>query len=849
MPEISFAVDAETRSLMATVLPDEHQLIEQAVKQLDQASDSGRETKVYRFAVGNAAATRDVLQALLPDAVMAVDASDEALVVTATPQQHVRIQQTVTAMDRDEETRQTRVYRFKYGDVDSARDVLAALLPQAVMATDDANRSLLVTAADAEHQRIEQIVQQLDLASEDERIARVYRFRFADVAAAQTALQSLLPDAIIAVDASSRALVATASPSDHARIQATVKELDVQRDDPTEARVYPFLVADVAAAQQVLKSLLPNAAIAADLPNRILVATATAEEHEKIAATVRQMDAKNDRQPSLQSYSIGQANAESVFESIRQMYEDNPLVVISFDERNRTLFVKAPIQEHVTIARLVSQMDNAVDAVGVQRLEVYPVGLADDSLLSTLRSLVDRPSEEAEFSLDELSRQLVVVANERQHQMIKSALDQLKREEVIVEVFPLQTVDPFAVESAIDRLFEDEVDRPIANGDTDTQQLFVRGTTTQIDEIRQLLTKMGELPTQLAAQDGLRVVPFRGDIEQAIRQIEKVWPKLRPNKFQVIQPPRARQIEAIDSTSPDVDPTDADPPAIDRIDLDQTQRPTRFQTRAVATDDQEPDDQDHASEQQAAPAILVVPGRGTVTLMSADEEALNQAAALFGTLARRGNIDTGAGNFAVVTLRNAGARNVAKTLDDLFKKMPITTRTTLGKVSMVADDRLNALVIHGRPADRAAVADLLRVLDSSSVPDTLANARPAIIRLEHADAERVVKMLEGVYESQLESGGSRPEISIPEGISSEVASVLQQINAAAAGPLLTLQVDRVTNSIVVLAPRQLSGEVKTLIGQLDQEARENDTREIGVISLESVNAEQIQEAIEQLIAE
>ena len=80
-----------------------------------------------------------------------------------------------------------------------------------------------------------------------------------------------------------------------------------------------------------------------------------------------------------------------------------------------------------------------------------------------------------------------------------------------------------------------------------------------------------------------------------------------------------------------------------------------------------------------------------------------------------------------------------------------------------------------------------------------------------------------------------------------MASVLQQINAATAGPLLTLQVDRVTNSIVLLAPRELGEEVYRLIEELDQQAEQKDTRNIGVISLKSVNVESIEEALEALL--
>jgi hypothetical protein len=77
--------------------------------------------------------------------------------------------------------------------------------------------------------------------------------------------------------------------------------------------------------------------------------------------------------------------------------------------------------------------------------------------------------------------------------------------------------------------------------------------------------------------------------------------------------------------------------------------------------------------------------------------------------------------------------------------------------------------------------------------------------------------------------------------------MLQQMNAAAAGPLLTLQVDQVTNSIVILAPGQLGEEVVELVQQLDQKAEAEDARRIGIVPLKSANVEQLEEALEQLM--
>jgi len=145
------------------------------------------------------------------------------------------------------------------------------------------------------------------------------------------------------------------------------------------------------------------------------------------------------------------------------------------------------------------------------------------------------------------------------------------------------------------------------------------------------------------------------------------------------------------------------------------------------------------------------------------------------------------------------------------------------------------------------VEELLQVLDTSELPDPLSAPRPELIPLTNTQAGRVLTILENVYKSQLTSGGGRKPVQIPKGVSTEVASVLQQINAAAAGPLLTLDVDETTNSIVMRAPPELSHEIKAFVERLDSQASEIPNRHVRVIRLERSKADRMQAVLQQFI--
>ena len=83
---------------------------------------------------------------------------------------------------------------------------------------------------------------------------------------------------------------------------------------------------------------------------------------------------------------------------------------------------------------------------------------------------------------------------------------------------------------------------------------------------------------------------------------------------------------------------------------------------------------------------------------------------------------------------------------------------------------------------------------------------------------------------RLTSGGGRTPISIPKGVSSSVASLLQQINAASSGPVLTLDIDESSNSLIVRAPPELRLEIREFLNTIDTQASTNSNRHVKVTS-------------------
>ena len=86
-----------------------------------------------------------------------------------------------------------------------------------------------------------------------------------------------------------------------------------------------------------------------------------------------------------------------------------------------------------------------------------------------------------------------------------------------------------------------------------------------------------------------------------------------------------------------------------------------------------------------------------------------------------------------------GASDTKILLDQLFEDM---NQRGLNDLVFVADERLNALIVHGSRHARDVIQELLETLDNAELPDPLDVYRPELITLEYAEASRVLEILE-----------------------------------------------------------------------------------------------------------
>ncbi|MGL5095017.1 MAG: secretin N-terminal domain-containing protein, partial [Planctomycetia bacterium] len=273
---------------------------------------------------------------------------------------------------------------------------------------------------------------------------------------------------------------------------------------------------------------------------------------------------------------------------------------VSVDLRTNTLFVTAPADKLLLVEQVVKSLDipeNADDAAGedqTPRIEVYPVDVGTAEGIAKIMDTTFRRSPETRVSPHPDGRALIVAATPREHELIKAVLVQLKGEGLKFEVMSLRVLDAGSTVSLIKAMLNvkkdgrdksqgfsffffpipnDDDDKPGPNtgfsieADVERNRLLVRGTESQISQVRDLLVQMGETGISRGVggieQSRFRVLPLGDrDPDDTARQLERLWSRLGAMN-QIRVEVLSDKKPADDRTAPPDAETPSAPPPVD----------------------------------------------------------------------------------------------------------------------------------------------------------------------------------------------------------------------------------------------------------------------------------------------
>lgn len=843
---VQLTVDPTGRRLYVRAFADKQDIIKATIDQITSnlQPDGELETRTYLVGAPNADEAQEVLLALYPDATIVTDRDRKLIVATATAEQHVRIgeiAEQIAGVDMAENASYPVVYRTNNVSAAYTEDLLGSLftrLDNVRFAVNDRTGRLVAVARKDQHRVIDDLINQFDgdPAKEIERDLAVYRVLPLDGLTVKEALEPLVSqDVTISAGRRSDQILVSAPPEEQQKIASLIQQITMARvgGAGVETKTYQMARGEADEAQEVLQALFPNATLVTDAGREVLVATASVEEQKTIDQVVRQMTGKTrtENSPVPKTYRLNQADGFVVLDVLEGLFLRADEVRLSLDEVSQTVVAVARPDQHETIATLLADLD-PVNGTSVRKLQMYPVQEMDGDIISeVVDSVLQEEDRGAKVFFESATGSLLVTTTIAGHAAAKDTIARFGQPEPRqIEVFQLAYLEPRVAQTAIEQMissrFFHEATRPQVHADEDMQQLWVQASASQIAEMRSLMVKMGEVGLGVGAASSnrnLRVIPVGDDVDLAIKRIQDLWPKLRRNPIRVIQPGQKNASGQFSVPPEEIDETKG-----------QSNGPaSETSERVVVPAVQEGD-------VQLSTPVIIMPGNGRLTIASDDAEALDQMESLLKAIYSR---PAGGRNrdFSIYQLTNAGASDVATTLQQIFDDTE--GLISFGHVAMVPDERLNSLIVYASRSDRNRIEQLLEVLDSDKFEDTKRAYVTKVIPVQYTDAGRIEDVLKGVYRPQLTAGGARSTISIPKGVPSEVATVLRQINAAAAAPLLTIEVQTDTNSLVVKAPLDLLDEVSELVASLDEVAQTSRARGLTLLPLKKTKAARVMQIL------
>ncbi|QDT68353.1 Bacterial type II/III secretion system short domain protein [Planctomycetes bacterium MalM25] len=585
---------------------------------------------------------------------------------------------------------------------------------------------------------------------------------------------------------------------------------------------------------------------------------------------------------------LGDADPASAADSLLRLAGPQGAVVVLPEAR--MLQVTETAGRIRTMLAVIEAMRRAAQPTDAEEAELrsYPTGGADPATtLAVLQTLLDG-SPTARLATDEATGSLIALATPAEHRAIEQALGKLTTDGRRVELIPVVEVDPLVAATLVTRLFDpagegDDKKRdpnaPVVEADPYTDSLLVRGTSAQVEQIRQLVSQLDTPDPALAPGAGgtIRTLPVTdAELRQALEQIETLWPTLRGNPLRMATPGGE-----IPSFRPGADVERQQQRGEDPLDLlyeDELPPPGRT-TEATRRSPFRFANQTEESEGDGPDPIYITPGAGTTVIASRDVEALDDLENLLATVLQT---STGGGRqYAVFYLKFADASTAAALLNSIFGGdsggggglMGDLAGAAVGggaggdllgdllgmgggaesvgfdsvSVDVVPDLRLNALYVYASPTDQLVVNKLLRVIDQPRGPDRIESTGVArLIRVENTSASDIAAVVSEVFKDRLDggSGGGQPS---PQ----DFLRAMQGGGNTAEDQepeKMTLGIDERSNSLVVRSSEPLFEQVKALVEDLDRAGVERpvSTR---VVSLRNTSSNALRETLVSLLGE
>ncbi len=364
--------------------------------------------------------------------------------------------------------------------------------------------------------------------------------------------------------------------------RVTPEELDERGEYEIVSVLFPLSTMSTEEAEAELRPLLGRPGELVILPrSKQAWVTGTAGRLKTIRRVLEAVD-QPDTTKNLNKFQVEHVSPEEVLTVVRK------LMGIAEDangaEDGSIRFTADPLSNYIYVGgqpEAIQRFEQILEMVDVEatsplagggaletpQLEVYPITDADPaSSLQVMQTLLaGLPG--VRLAIDPVTGNLIALARPAEHATIKATLAQLQKETRQIAVMQLYRLDPQLAVVSINRMFGSGTETPdpkapVVDADPTSGMLLVRGTQTQIDQIKNLLKQMGESPETLEGAVGgaavggslggnIRVLPLTGRAARdVLEQVELLWPTMRENRIRVVRPSAAIDTRQLNGETP-----------------------------------------------------------------------------------------------------------------------------------------------------------------------------------------------------------------------------------------------------------------------------------------------------------
>jgi type II secretion system protein D len=389
--------------------------------------------------------------------------------------------------------------------------------------------------------------------------------------------------------------------------------------------------------------------------------------------------------------------------------------------------------------------------------------------------------------------------------------------------------------------------------DPDGNALIVRGTQSQVDEIKTVVKILGETTGQSGP---LRIISVgRKDPADIAKQVERAIKETRDIPVKIIAPEQPKPAPPKDNGGirkggPRADAEAQEEPAVRFTDA----RPLQNQEKKEAPKPQSPEQKPN---EQKPVTISVVGDRLIITCE--DPETLNMVHQVARTIIGPGG---GTGDFEIIKLKRVSAVDAAKVLDEFFNGPRQPTQNPLAalfggrnmpanipqvapatnKVRVVADPATNSLLVRASPTDRRIIHDILSQSEGGA-DDTDALIKPYIIGpLKNTSANDVANVIRDVYREYMSTAPSATIVSGASGFGGQFRRPGRFDPTQQQAVTLSVAVDDRSNSLIVNCNRSMYEDILALADRLDY-AASSASKTIRVVSSKDIDPYVVQQAV------